>query len=368
MEVNMGAIGGNFAEIRKKCGCAVFPVVKANAYGHGAVPVAHLLEKQGAAGFAVSNIQEAVQLREAGIQSEILILGYTPAEYARQLSSLRISQCVFSVDYARELSDYAKKQQVVVETHLKLDTGMGRIGFDCRTDALKGLEEAESVLFLPNLEFTGVMTHFSVADSDSAEDTAFTREQYSRFFEGVRMLERRTAHTFRWKHCNNSAAIWNRLGDDGNAVRAGIILYGLAPSQQVTVAPELVPAMSLYSVVTMVKELQPGDFVGYGRTYQSRTPRRIATVAAGYADGVPRLLSNCGRVRVRDAYAPIVGNVCMDQLCIDVTDLPQVQPGDAVTIWGKGLPVEEVAGYAKTINYEIICGVTQRVPRVYVNE
>lgn len=365
-EVNIEAIAKNYSAICNRCHCSVFPVIKADAYGHGAEVIAKRLENQGALGFAVSNIQEAIQLRQSGIQADILILGYTPPECAKLLSEHNISQCVFSLDFANELDAYARKENVVIKTHMKLDTGMGRIGFDFRSDLMKGIVEARAALALKNLDFVGVFTHFAVADSLDASDIAFTRQQYNLFSCAITHLES-DGFTFKIKHCNNSAAILGCLGEKENAVRAGIILYGLAPSNEVQIPSGFSPAMALYSVVSMVKQIACGESVSYGRTYTAGQSRKIATVSAGYADGIPRLLSNKGYVLIRGRQAPIVGKICMDQFCIDVTEIGGVTPGDAVTIFGPGLPVDQIAKLAQTINYEIVCGISKRVPRIYIN-
>ena len=357
-EIDLAALAGNFAAIQKRCHKKIYAVIKADAYGHGALEAAQVLEKCGAYGFAVSNIEEGVQLRDAGTKLPILILGYTPVVYADALIEHNIDQCVYSLEYARQLNAAATG---TVRVHLKLDTGMGRIGFDCR-DALN-LEEAKQVLELEKLDVCGVFMHFAVADTPAQAE--FTHGQYSRFLSAVSQLEAQ-GHKFEIKHCQNSAATLTLSENATDAVRAGIILYGLTPDVGMMLPEDFKPVMSLYSTVSQVKTISPGETVSYGRTYTADSPRKIATVSAGYADGVPRLLSNRGSVVIGGQKAPIVGRICMDQFCVDVTDIEDVKMGDKVTIFGEGLPVEEVAGIAQTINYEIVCGITKRVPRVYV--
>lgn len=361
-EIDLGALAGNFAAIRSRCDQKIYAVVKADAYGHGAVACARALEKAGADGFAVSNLAEAEELREAGTSLPILILGYTPAEFAPALAKHKIAQCVFSLEYAEALNAAAEKAGVRVTAHLKLDTGMGRIGFDCRTENAPGLAGARQVLSLKNLDVTGVFAHFAVADTP-AED-AFTQQQYHRFTAAVAALES-GGHKFQIKHCRNSAATLALPEETTDAVRAGIILYGLSPSGDMTLPADFQPVMALYSTVSMVKTVADGESVSYGRTYKAQGMRKIATVSAGYADGVPRLLSNKGSVLIHGKRASIVGRVCMDQFCVDVTDIEDVKMGDTVTVFGPGVSVDEVAQAAETINYEVVCGISKRVPRVY---
>ena len=361
-EIDLSALAENFAAIKEYCGLSVYAVVKADAYGHGALPCAKVLEKAGAAGFCVSNPAEADQLRSGGIALPVLILGYTPPEYAASLAENQISQCVYSLEYAQALNAAAERAGVCVDVHLKLDTGMGRIGFDCRENTLLGALQAKAVFSMKNLRCTGVFTHFAVADTP--DQAAFTADQYRRFAESVLLLEAE-GHRFEVKHCSNSAGALTLQDTFADAVRAGIALYGLTPDAAMTLPVTLKPVMALYSTVSMVKTLEAGQSVSYGRTYTAEETRRIATVTAGYADGVPRLLSNCGCVLIRGKRAPIVGRVCMDQFCVDVTDIPDVQMGDPVTVFGPGLPVDEVAEHAGTIHYEIVCDISRRVPRIY---
>lgn len=364
-EVDISAIVGNFKLIKEYANAPVYAVVKADAYGHGAAVCAPALESVGADGFAVSNIEEAEELRRAGVRVPILILGYTPADCAARLAYGDIAQCVYSLEYARALNECSKACRVRPKVHLKLDTGMGRIGFDISSDTSCAIDEMAEVLGMPNLDCEGIFTHFSSADGGSDEDKEYTRAQYARFFEAKRTLEQRCSHRFALAHCANSAASVTLEGEKGDLVRAGIILYGLSPSGEVGLPEGLRPAMSFYSVVSMIKHVKAGTNVSYGRTYTAPEDRIIATVSAGYADGVPRLLSNKGEVIIRGKRAKIVGRICMDQFCVDVTDIDGVAMGDRVTIFGEGLSADEVALHADTINYEIICGVSKRTQRIY---
>lgn len=359
-QIDMDALAGNFRTIRESCTQKIYAVVKADAYGHGAVPVARALDALGADGFAVATAEEAIELRQNGIPKPILVLGFTPPELAEALWQFDVTQCVYSLEYARALNKNAKNGKV--KGHLKLDTGMGRIGFDCRSEEMPGITDAKAVLELENLEISGVFAHFAVADTPGEE--AFTRQQYSRFQKAVALLESE-GYRFAEKHCRNSAGALLFSEENTDAVRAGIVLYGLTPSGNMTLPEEFRPVMSLYSRVSMVKTVAEGESISYGRTYVAPGKRRIATVAAGYGDGVPRLLSNRGSVLIRGKRAKIVGRVCMDQFCVDVTDIEGVEMGDVVTVFGPGLPVEEVAAAAETINYEVVCGISKRVPRIY---
>ncbi|MBP3627717.1 MAG: alanine racemase [Clostridia bacterium] len=363
-EIDLTALIHNFKEIKANCqGSKIMAVVKANAYGHSVGDIAPALDKAGADWFAVSNIDEAIQLRELGIKKDILILGYTPAELACVLAENNITQAVFSSVYAKSLSDEATRKNVTVKIHIKLDTGMGRIGFDCRDNSLCEIDEAIASAKLQNLEFNGIFTHFAFSDRVDNEDNGFTDEQYNRFTEAVKKFKA-NGLTPELCHCCNSAATSLDVEKRLDICRPGIILYGLTPSNNLKLKENLIPVMTLKSVVSMVKEIRKGDTVNYGRTFKAQKNMRIATVAAGYADGYPRLLSNKGYVLVNGKKAPIVGRVCMDQLCVDVSDVLDAKMGDEVILFGKELPVEELAKICETINYEIVCGISPRVPRV----
>lgn len=364
VEINLNALKHNYNTVCKMSGVKVIPVVKANAYGHGAPSVATALQECGADMFAVSNVVEGIELRDAGINGDILILGYTPVDAFDLLIEHNIIQCVYSLEYAEALSAQAVKQNTTLKVHLKIDSGMGRIGFDCRKNDCD-ISEILKALALDGLKFTGVFTHFSVSDSRDEDNVKFSRDQYDRFNRVVSQLEKH-GFSFPLKHCSNSAAIVSYSDMCLDAVRAGIVLYGLAPSDEVS-AKSFLPVMSMYSTISMVKNVESGDSVSYGRTYIADKKRKIATVSAGYADGVPRLLSNNGYVLINGKKAPIVGRVCMDQFCVDVSDIDDVKMGDVAEIFGDNISVDVIADISKTINYEIICGINKRVPRLYKN-
>ncbi len=366
-EIDLSALKNNFKEIKKSVGDAkIMSVVKANAYGHSVYDIAPVLEKCGSDCFAVSNIDEAMQLREMGIKADILILGYTPADMAETLSRENITQTVYSIDYAAALSDKATKSGVTVKIHIKLDTGMSRLGFNCRDASQSEIDEAIAAAKLSGLKFDGIFTHFASADRCEDEDDGFTDTQYSRFLDAVEKFKAAGLEVGTCHCCNSAASL---LDSDKllNMCRPGIVLYGLPPSSKLELKEKLIPVMTLKSVVSMVKTIKKGDTVSYGRTFTAERDIKIATVAAGYADGYPRALSNKAYVLINGKKANIVGRVCMDQLCVDVTDIDDVKMGDEVILFGKELPAHILADICGTINYEIVCGISPRVPRIMVN-
>ncbi len=366
-EINLDALLNNFDIIKSTTDSKIFSVVKANAYGHSVGPIARLLDEAGTYAFAVSNIDEAKELRNLGIKKPVLILGYTPIDNANSLAQYDITQSVFSLEYAEKLDSFAKKHGIYIKAHLKLDTGMGRIGFNCRTEELSDLNNIKAALKLENITYEGVFMHFCVADSYENFNVAYTEEQYKRFLSAVDALEKE-GYSFKLKHCCNSAGTLLCKEKHLDAVRPGIILYGLTPSTEIQIDHKFKPVMSFKTAVSMVKTVEQGSTLSYGRTYTLQKSRKIATLSVGYADGYPRLLSNKGYVLINGQKANIVGRICMDQMCVDVTDIDNIKEGDTVTLFGDGLPVELVADWASTINYEIVCGLSKRVPRVYIRD
>ncbi len=371
-EVDSDAIKNNFKAIREAAGegTDIMCVIKADGYGHGAVFLAELYEKLGAARFAVSNIEEALQLRENGITLPILILGYTPAEMAAELSENNISQAVLSEEYAKELSDCAVRGGVNVSIHIKLDTGMSRIGFmyqDTERDA-GSIEQIKRSCSLPGLVTEGIFTHFAVSD-EGDEGRLRTEHQLSCFSDAVDKL-RAAGIGFKVVHCSNSGAIIDYKKARFDCVRAGIILYGLSPSPKLAGKLDLKPAMQIKSVIAQIKTVAPETAVSYGGTFVTDKPTVIATVPIGYADGYTRSLSNRAYMTVNGKKAPVVGRVCMDQVMIDITGIEGVKTGDEVTVIGDGsnntLSFDDVAEMTGTINYEVVCLVGKRVPRVYL--
>lgn len=372
-EINLDALEHNYNVVREitdknaKLCC----VIKADAYGHGAERVSHLFEELGADFFGVSSIDEALQLRNNGIKTPILIMGYTPAKEAKTLAENNISQCIYSLDYAKALSQNAVKDNVDVKIHLKIDTGMNRIGFTFEdiNDNSETLNEIMEAAKLPNLYHEGIFTHFAVAD-DGDNGTNFTMRQYGCFKEMIETLIRNDI-MFDIKHCANSGAVLDYPLIHMDMVRAGIILYGLYPSKKVRNKADLQPALELKSVVSHVKTIRAGATVSYGRVFTADKEMKIATIPVGYADGYPRILSKKGEsVLISGKRCKIVGRICMDQMMADVSDIEDVKIGDVVTLIGKDgdefISAEELAGFEESINYEVVCDIGKRVPRVYI--
>lgn len=363
-EIDIRALEHNYKLLKNAClNTEIMAVVKADAYGHSAKDIAPVLQKCGVDKFAVSNIEEAIQLRTIGINSPILILGYTPPELAKSLYDNDIIQTVYSLDYASDLSQSALKNNVCLKAHIKLDTGMGRIGFDCRSNDFEGFEDLKKVLTLKNICFDGIFTHFSCADDHSFSNN--TKEQYSRFLRAIEMLQK-AGYSFKAKHCCNSAASLLNQDMHSDICRAGIILYGLSPNMDIPIGDDFIPVMTVKSVVSMVKEIKKGDSLGYGMTYVANKNMRVATVTAGYADGYPRKLSNKGYVLIKGKPANIVGRISMDQMTVDISNIDDVKIGDEVVLFGRDLSVDKIAQFCDTINYEIVCGIPPRVPRVII--
>lgn len=371
-EVNIDAVQHNFKSIKNTLdkNTQIMCVIKADAYGHGAVFLAKLYEKIGASRFAVSNIEEAIQLRENGITLPVLILGFTPASFAKTLADNNISQAVFSEEYANELSKYAVENNVTVKIHIKLDTGMSRIGFmyqNIQRDS-NSINEIEQVCKLPHLETEGIFTHFAVSD-EAQEGQKTTLHQLECFSAAVEKLKDKNIN-FSVIHCSNSGAIIDYKQAHFNCVRAGIILYGLAPSSKLNGKLDLIPAMQIKSVIAQIKTVEPNSPVSYGCTYITNKSTKIATVPIGYADGYTRSLSNRAYMTVNGQKANVIGRVCMDQIMLDVSDIDNINVGDEVVVIGDGqndtLSFDDMAKMTGTINYELVCLVGKRVPRVYI--
>ena len=370
-EINLDAAAHNYKEIRKRASKSAMLccVIKADGYGHGAVMLAHLYEKLGADWFAVSNIEEAMQLRSAGIKKPVLILGYTPAECAEMLSENNISQAVYSLEYAETLNECAEKAGVKIKIHLKLDTGMSRIGLLCqsRSEDNKAVSDGFNICSMPSFETEGVFTHFAVADEgEDGED--FTINQFDNFMYTVKRLEQMGVK-FKVRHCANSGAIEDYPQMHLDMVRAGIVLYGLAPSVKIKNPLDLQPVMELKSAVSHTKEIHPGMTVSYGRTYTADKTARLATIPVGYADGYVRSVAKDGYVLLHGKRAKIRGRICMDQCMVDISDIEDVKIGDAATVFGreKNAPsADDIARWIGTINYEVTCIVGKRVARVYL--
>ena len=339
-------------------------VIKANAYGHGAKVFAHELDRMGFDWFAVATVDEGIELRRDGIEQPILVLGYTCEAQYPDMVQWEITPTIYSLDMAKAFDAAAAKAGKVANIHIKIDTGMSRIGFLPGEDSL---DEIEKIHELSHLRIQGMFTHFACADMRDKTHVGHQIEKFHQMIDGVRQREI-PVEIF---HCSNSASIMELPSEHMNLVRAGIILYGLYPSNEMEEKRlPLKPVMSLYSHIVHVKEVPEGVTVGYGATYVTGRPTRIATVPVGYADGYPRSLSNRASVLLHGRRVPIIGRVCMDQFMVDVTDMPQVSVGDVVTLIGQDgeeiLSVEEISEMAGSFNYEFVCDVSRRVPRVYI--
>lgn len=374
-EVSLDNIAHNYKVIRNNISnnAMMCCVIKADAYGHGAVQLAKLYEELGADWFSVSNIEEALELRNNNITLPILVLGYTPVEYVKLMSEHNISQACHSFEYASLLSEASSLLDVTLNIHLKLDTGMSRIGLVCQCierDS-KTIDIAEQICKLPNLYTQGVFTHFAV--SDEADDgKEFTLQQFNMFTYAIGELEKRGIK-FDIKHCANSGAIIDYPHMHLDMVRAGIILYGLAPSEKLKDKLNLIPAMELKSVVSQCKEIFEGTTISYGRTYTAQAKTKVATIPIGYADGYIRENAKDGYISINGKKAKILGRICMDQMIVNATDIDNVRIGDTVTVFGNGLvkdtpTADDIAKWSNTINYEVICLISKRVPRVYYKD
>ncbi len=358
-EVDLDALAHNYRALRSNLdpGCKFLGVVKANAYGHGAVTVAKTLEGLGAEYLAVACLEEGVELREGGVRLPILILGGTPAQFVPELMRCRLTQTVFDQGTARAYSEAAQGLGGVLTVHIKADTGMGRLGFVGKDRVAEILE----VCRLPGLEAEGLFTHF--ADADGSEE--YTMAQFTSFLD-LRDALREAGRTFALCHCAASAATLKYPYTHLQMVRPGIALYGHYPCEDCVGldGPGLFPVMTLKSRVEAVRELPAGTPVSYGRTRVLTRDSQVAVLPLGYADGLHRLLSNEGEVWFPAGRGRILGRVCMDLLMVDVTGLG-VRPGDVAEVFGKNLPLEDKAERAGTISYELLTSVAPRVPRVY---
>lgn len=348
----------------------IIAVVKADAYGHGAVAVAKALEKETDM-FALSSIDEVVQLRNAGVRGEMLILGYTPSQFADVLLKENITQTVFSYDYIRDIYNALGESGRKLKVHVKLDTGMSRLGFDVQSNETRKqtVEQLKRAVdeFSDRLDFEGIFTHFAVSDEPELD---FTDIQFERYKKTVDELKEKGVG-FAMHHVCNSAAVINYPQYHLDRCRPGIILFGMLPDKN-TRDIGLRPALSLKAVVSQTRTIDAGMTVSYGRKFTATEKMTLATLPIGYADGYSRLLSNNGEVLIHGKRAKIVGRICMDQCMIDISDIPDVKRGDEVTIIGRDgdevISATDIADRMNTINYEITCLIGKRVPRVYIKD
>jgi alanine racemase len=346
--------------------CRFLGVVKADAYGHGAVPVAKELERLGAGYLAVSNLEEAQQLRNGGVKLPILILGYTPPELAEKEAELSITQEVHSLDYAKALSQQLIGSEKTLTVHLKVDTGMSRLGFFAY-DRPETIPELKAVWSLPGLRVEGMFMHFAVSDTPAEDD--YTQLQHTRFMDLLKALEAE-GYAPQIVHCANSGATIAYPQFAHDMVRPGIATYGLAPSEELQGMADLRPLMSLKTTIAAIRPFEKGITVSYGRTYETPDARTIAVCPIGYADGLPRRLSGDLSFLLHGKKVPVVGRICMDMCMIDITDVPEAKVGDTVTVIGQDGDLENTwddwASKLGTITYELVCDINKRVPRLYL--
>lgn len=365
-EVDLDKLAYNMREIRKIAKSKnIIAVVKADGYGHGAVDIAPVLLQNGANGLAVAVISEAVELRRAGIEASIMVLGFTPPNLIDNLLRYDIEQTVINYEFAKELSNIARKKNKIAKIHIAVDTGMGRIGF-LPND--KSIDEIYKISQLPNIEIEGLFSHFSSADEGDKEYTKLQVKRFDDFYSKLKNLNIKINN----RHIGNSAAIIDLPETHFEAVRPGIILYGYYPSNEVVKDKvKLKPVMSLKSNIIHIKTLPPGEHISYGRRFKTERESVIATLPVGYADGYTRLLFGKAKVIVNGKFAPVVGTICMDQCMIDITNIDGVELGNEVILIGEDdhnnkFTADNVAELLGTINYEVVCAINKRVPRVYI--
>ena len=367
-EIDLDAIRDNVLAMKKHISpnAKIMAVIKTDGYGHGAIPIAAELEKEECIyGFAVATAEEALDLRKNNIHKPILILGYTFPEKYEEVIKNNISMALFRKDSLLEIAKVAERIRYKARVHLKMDTGMGRIGV---TPDEEGLSFVKDILSFPYLSLEGIFTHFAKADE---LDKEFTFGQIKKFNDFVASAEEKFQYKIPLKHVSNSAGIIDINEANMDVVRAGIILYGLWPSDEVKKEDiSLMPALSLYSTIVYLKEVEKGTTISYGGTFVADNKMKIATIPVGYGDGYPRSLSSKGYVLIRGKKAPILGRVCMDQFMVDVSHIENVAMGDKVTLIGRDgsehISVEKLGELADKFNYEFVCGLSKRIPRTFV--
>lgn len=367
VEIDLDNLNFNIQQIQKKIGPDVdfIGVIKADGYGHGSVKTAEILKKNGISCFAVATVSEAVELRDSGFDEDIIVLGLTPDMYADSVIEYNIMPVVSSYENALAFSEEALAEDTIIHGFIAIDSGMGRIGY--RPEREDALEEIKKISQLKGFKIKGALSHFATSD---AADKSYTKQQEQIFNDFCNELKT-SGVDIPMRTLANSAAIIDLPSTHCDAVRAGIIMYGCYPSDDVDKGEvELKPAMSVKASIVHLKELPEGATVSYGQKFTATRKSKIATLALGYADGFPRPYSMKGKVIVNGHFAPIAGNICMDQCMIDVTDIPDVKPGDEVIIMGSDgvntILAEDIASATGTINYEILCAFGQRLPKLYV--
>lgn len=363
-EIDLDSLRSNLEQYKSciKSPTELMCVVKANCYGHGADIIVPFLENElGIKWFAVANLTEALQLREYGVKGEILILGYTPPRHADRLIESNIIQACTEYSFAEKLSQAASKGRV--RLHAAIDTGMTRIGL--HGDVKANADELEKISRLENISLEGIFTHYAVADSDSEDNVAYTAAQTQKILAVYDELKKQGLDLEQVHFLNSAGGVYHTT-DKSTLARLGIILYGLYPDPDLALPFAPKPVMTLKAVVSQVKYIEQGTCVSYGRTFTAKKRMKLATVTAGYADGFPRGLSNKGEVIVRGVRCPIVGRICMDQFMCDVSELDEVSTDDEVILFGSEITADHIAHLTDTIGYEIVCGITARVPRVKI--
>ncbi len=362
-EIDLKALEFNYRQIQRKIpkGVKILGVVKADAYGHGAVPVSRKLSSLGAEYLGVAMSVEGVQLRRGGIRKPILLLGGIYPQDVDWAFEFNLTPVVFQADSLELLSTEAARRKKKVRVHLKVDTGMGRLGVPLP----RWPEFLEKIRRFPNIQIEGILSHYSMADEP---ESSFTQKQWQVFQEAIRIAESTGIH-FKYKHISNSAGLAAFPSRSGNLVRPGIILYGSYPSSTFRNLIKLKPVMTVKTLIGLLKRVPSGEKISYGGTFVTRRASLIATLPIGYAAGFNRQLSNRGEVLIRGRRAPVIGKVCMDYIVVDVTDIPRVHVGDEVVIIGKQgrdeITAEQIAEKTGTISYEVLCMVGKRVPRIY---
>ena len=365
--INLDAIRSNIIQVKNRLrkDTRLMVIVKADAYGHGAIAVAKALENGLADAFGVAIIEEAIELRKAGVTKPILILGYTPKEQFDLVVSYDVIQTVYQYEMAEHLANEAIKQGKTAKIHIKVDTGMSRLGF---RDSIDSVDIIKKITALKGLNIEGIFSHFANADE---KDKSSSKEQIRRFDEFYKLLEQEGVH-IPIRHMANSAGMIEFPEAQYDMVRCGILTYGIYPSENVNHGLNLIPAMELKSHVVYIKEVPAGTGISYGSTYITKRNTKVATIPVGYADGYSRNLSNIGKVIIRGKFAPIIGRICMDYFMVDVTDIEDVSQGDTVTLLGKDgdceISVETLADWSHSFPYEMICTVGKRIPRIYLSQ
>ena len=370
-DISLDNLQYNYKQIRSRLpsDCRFLGVVKADAYGHGAVPISRYLTELGAEYLAVSNIEEAVQLRHGGIREPILILGYTPPMYAEQLARLGLRQEIHSLEYARQLNEGLKGTNRRIRIHLKLDTGMSRWGFfsyNCE----KTVDELKEISQMEHLVTEGIFTHFPVADSLDGADENFTRTQFERFMSMLSTLKGVGIEP-KIRHCCNSGATIQYPEYALDMVRPGLATYGVLPCSDLRGMIDLKPVMQLRSTIFQIRDFDPLITVSYGRTYTTLDPTKIAVVGLGYADGLSRSFSGNISFLLHGKRVPQIGRICMDMCMVDISRVPDAKVGDVVTIFGTDgddrIDVDDMTNRLRTVPYELLCSINKRIPRVYMD-